>query len=251
MQQYSSLPEQNSQVDATPRLLATIQQLRAELLLEGSLNQLQNHLNDCLMATTTNNQALLEAKIFQTVVDELNSALSTKKVAIAIFNSQENVGKVSYVSHSSSQQRCAHKGVIACKGRKLQLRLEESIDVVDLQYLENQQTPSAWRLSDNSDQVIGWLMIAKLPLQGGCDSIQDGGTEVITQFMVRAATQCTTAIRQVRKTQSLQQVCQQLKSYNQATRAHESTQKPVSGKHQSRNPHAPKFCYRFYPPTLS
>ncbi|MDF5712605.1 MAG: hybrid histidine kinase/response regulator HrmK [Rhizonema sp. NSF051] len=214
MQQYSSLPEQNSRVDATPKLSATIQQLHAELWLERSLNQLQNHLNDCLISTT-NNQAALEAEIFQTVVNELNSALSNTKVAIAIFNSLENVGKVSYVSSSSSQQRSAHKGIIVSKRRKLQLRLEEIIDAVDLQYLENQQPPSAWRLSDNSDQVIGWLIIATLPMLAGCDSIQDAGAEVTTEFIVRAATQCTTAIRQVRKTQSLQQTCQQLKSYNQ------------------------------------
>ncbi|MDF5724170.1 MAG: hybrid histidine kinase/response regulator HrmK [Rhizonema sp. PD37] len=213
MQQYSSLPEQNSQVDATPKLSATIQQLHAELWLERSLNQLQNNLNDCLISTT-NNQAALEAEIFQTVVNELNSALNNTKVVIAIFNSFENVGKVTYVSSSSSRQRSAHKGIIVSKRRKLQLRLEEIIAAVDLQYLENQQPPTAWRLSENSNQVIGWLIIATLPMLAGCDSIQDVGAEVITEFMVRAATQCTTVIRQVRKTQSLQQTCQQLKSYN-------------------------------------
>ncbi len=214
MQQYSSLAEQNSQVDATPKLLATIQQLHAELWLERSMNQLQNQLNDCLISTT-NNQAALEAEIFQIVVNELNSALHNTKVAIAIFNSQENVGKISYVSRSSSRQRTAHKGVIVSKSRKLQLRLTESIDVVELQHLENQQPPSAWRLSDNSDQAMGWLIIATLPMLAGGDSIQDVGAEVTMQLMVRAATQCTTAIKQVRKIQSLQQVCQQLKSYNQ------------------------------------
>ncbi len=34
MQQYSSLPEQNSQLDANSSILTTIEQLRAELWLE-------------------------------------------------------------------------------------------------------------------------------------------------------------------------------------------------------------------------
>ena len=46
MQQYSSLPEQNSQINATPKLLTTIEQLRAQLWLESSLNQLQSRLVD-------------------------------------------------------------------------------------------------------------------------------------------------------------------------------------------------------------
>ncbi len=104
MQQYSSLPEQNSQVDATPTVLTTIQQLRAELWLERSLNRLQNRLNDCLVNLTSNQQTGAgEAEIFQTVVNELNSVLNNSKVAIALVEPQQTVGKVCFVPTSPPQ----------------------------------------------------------------------------------------------------------------------------------------------------
>ena len=52
MQQYSSLQEQNSQLDSnSSTVLTTMEQLQAELWLERSLNQLQSRLNHCLTLT--------------------------------------------------------------------------------------------------------------------------------------------------------------------------------------------------------
>ena len=63
MQQYSSLPEQNSQLDSnSSTILTTIEQLRAELWLERSLNQLQSRLNQCVTLTMSYQENLPPAK---------------------------------------------------------------------------------------------------------------------------------------------------------------------------------------------
>jgi len=69
MQEYSILPEQNSQIKATPTLLTTIQPLRTQLWLKLSLNQLQSGLNSCLVSffTTSKQLAIPEAEVFQTL----------------------------------------------------------------------------------------------------------------------------------------------------------------------------------------
>ncbi len=123
MQQYPSLPEQNSQVDTSTKVLTSTEQLRADLWLECTLNKLQSRLNDCLLCTCTT-----EAEIFQTVVNELNSALNVGEVAIALFQPQETVGKICYASGSSSR-------LISNIPKKLQFSLQQAIDVEDLQQL--------------------------------------------------------------------------------------------------------------------
>jgi len=218
MQQYSSLPEQNSQIDATPTLLTTIQQLRAELWLERSLNQLQNRLNDCLVSIVTTNHhvAVSEAEIFQTVVNELHSALSTTKVAIALVQPQQKGCKVCYVSPSPSQHSQTQlPGVMRNKGEKPQMRLKELINIEDLQSQDNQQPPIAWQLFDNTGILIGWLMLATAPIVSDSDSLEGKCAALTSQLMVRAAQQCSTAVAQLKHRQSLQQQCQQLESFNQ------------------------------------
>ncbi len=218
MQQYSSLPEQNSQIDATPTLLTTIQQLSAELWLERSLNQLQNRLNDCLgsIVTTNNHAGVSEAEIFQTVVDELHRALSPIKVAIAIVQPQQKVCKVCYLSGSPSQpSQTPSPEVMGNKEKKPQMRLEELINIEDLQSQENQQPPIAWHLSDNTGIVIGWLMLTTAPIVSDSESLEGKCAALTSQLMVRAAQQCSTAIAQLKHRESLQQRCQQLESINQ------------------------------------
>ncbi|MER3492834.1 MAG: hybrid sensor histidine kinase/response regulator [Mastigocladus sp. ERB_26_2] len=217
MQQYSSLPEQNSQVDATPTVLTTIQQLRAELWLERSLNRLQNRLNDCLVNLTSNQQTGVgEAEIFQTVVNELNSVLNNSKVAIALVEPQQTVGKVCFVPTSPPQNlpSLVLKGMVK-KKKKLRLRLAEEIDIDDLQLLEQQEPPSAWQLATDIDGVIGWLIIIRTPVESDGNSFKDTCVQITSQLLTRAAQQCVTTITQFRKIQSLQQHCQQLETINQ------------------------------------
>ncbi|QSJ17889.1 hybrid histidine kinase/response regulator HrmK [Nostoc sp. UHCC 0702] len=217
MQQYSSLPEQNSQIDATPTPLIKIQQLRAQLWLERSLNQLQTSLNNCLLcASTTVLQARSpEAEICQTVVNELDSALNGDRVAIALFQPQETVAKICYVSHSASTAQSFPVEVIGKKTKKLRLKLQEVITLKDLQHIENQKPPSAWQLTDDSGGVMGWLIVATAFPKSDCEPFSALQAQLKPQLMTRAAKHCATALAQLRQIQSWQQHSQQLGSFNQ------------------------------------
>ncbi|MBD2677074.1 MULTISPECIES: hybrid histidine kinase/response regulator HrmK [Nostoc] len=225
MQQYSSLPEQNSQIDATPKLLTTIQQVRADLWLEKSLNQLQSRLNDCLLsACNTVSQSLAaEAEIFQTAIDQINTAVDNSHVAfvqfavgVALLEPRQTFATVCYVSRSpfsGSQAPLLEVRVTAQK--KLPLRLQQTIEIKDLQQLENQQIPSAWRLTDDSGGVIGWLVIATAPLGSDSEPLIASQAQLRSQFMARSTKQCNTALLQLRHILSWQQRYEQLSSSNE------------------------------------
>ncbi|MEH2058812.1 MAG: hybrid histidine kinase/response regulator HrmK [Nostoc sp.] len=224
MQQYSSLPDQNSQIDATPKLLTTIQQLRAQLWLESSLNQLQSHLNDYLLSAcnTVPQTETAQAEIFQTVVNEINRALNSSNLAltdcavgIALFQPQETVARVCYVSRSPSPNSQPLFLEVLTAEKKLLLRLQEVIELEDLQQLENQQPPSAWPLADDSGSVMGWLIIAAVPLISDRDSLRESQVKLRSQLMARSANYCTTALLQLRQILSWQQRYQQLSNSNQ------------------------------------
>ncbi|MEH1806709.1 hybrid histidine kinase/response regulator HrmK [Nostoc sp.] len=224
MQQYSSLPDQNSLIDATPKLLITIEQLRAQLWLESSLNQLQSRLNDCLLSAcnTVPQPEIAQAEIFQIVVNEINSAVHSSNVAltecavgIAMCQPQEAVATVCYVSHSPSPNSPPLFLEVLTAEKKLLLRLQEVIKLEDLQQLENQQLPSAWRLADDSGSVMGWLIIATAPLSSHCESLVESQVQLRSQLMARSAKCCTTALIQLRHILSWPQRCQQLSNSNQ------------------------------------
>ncbi|MEH1834982.1 MAG: hybrid histidine kinase/response regulator HrmK [Nostoc sp.] len=223
MQQYSSLPNQNSHIDTTPKFLTTIEQLRAQLWLESSLNQLQSRLNDCLLsACNTIPQAeAAQAEIFQTVVNEINSAVYSSNLAltdcavgIALFQPQETVATVCYVCSPSLNPQPLFLEVLTAE-KKLLLRLQEVIELEDLQQLENQQPPSAWRLADDSGSLMGWLIIAAAPLSLDRESLIESQAQLRSQLMTRSAKQCTTALLQLRHILSWQQQYQQLSNSNQ------------------------------------
>ncbi|MEH1799182.1 hybrid histidine kinase/response regulator HrmK [Nostoc sp.] len=224
MQQYSSLPDQNSQIDATPKLLTTIEQLRAQLWLESSLNQLQSRLNDCLVSAcnTAPQAGAAQAEIFQTVVNEINSAVNSSNltltdcaVGIALFQPQETFATVCYVSCSPSPNSQPLFLEVLTAEKKLLLRLQEVIELEDLQQLENQQPPSAWRLTDDSSNVMGWLIIAAVPVSSDRHSLIKSQAQLRSQLMARSAKQCTTALLQLRHILSWQQQYQQLSNSNQ------------------------------------
>ncbi|MBU7585554.1 MAG: hybrid histidine kinase/response regulator HrmK [Nostoc sp. TH1S01] len=208
MQQYSSLPEQNSQVDATPTLLATIQQLRAELWLERSLNKLQSRLNDYLLSVSASTVQVeaKEAEIFQTVVDELDIALNNSRVAIALAQPQTTLAQVCYVSASPSPVG----EIMPQKGKKLRLKLTQMIEVEDLQRLANQQPPSAWPLTSDSG-TIGWLIITKAPRE----LLTASQVQLKSALFARVTQQCTNALAQLKQIQSWQQISQNIGSFNQ------------------------------------
>ncbi|WP_066424037.1 hybrid histidine kinase/response regulator HrmK [Anabaena sp. 4-3] len=219
MQQYSSLPEPNSQVDTT------ISQLRAELWLERSLNQLQSRLNDCLLAVFTNvSQArITEAEIFQTVVNELNTALNASRLGfaqcvmgIALFQAQDSVGKVYYISHSpSAGSPYLFPEVRLKKGKKLRLELQAEITLKDLQELETQKPPKAWRLTDETGGMVGWLLMATPKHNSHGKTLTASQAQLLTLLMVKSVEQCVKTLTQLKQIQSLQQQSQNLFSTNQ------------------------------------
>ncbi|MHC5594928.1 MAG: hybrid histidine kinase/response regulator HrmK [Nostoc sp.] len=221
MQQYSSLPDQNSQIDATPKLLTTIQQLLGQVWLESSLNQLQSRLNDCLLSAcnTVSQSEAGQAEVFQTVVSEINSAVNSSNLAltnftvgIALFQPQETVATLCYVSPSPSANSLLE---VLTAEKKLLLKLQEVIEVEDLQYLENQQPPGAWQLADDFGSVMGWLIIAAAPLSSDRESLIESHAQLRSQLMARSAKYCTTALVQLRHILSWQQRYQQISNSNQ------------------------------------
>ncbi|AVH72025.1 hybrid histidine kinase/response regulator HrmK [Nostoc sp. 'Lobaria pulmonaria (5183) cyanobiont'] len=225
MQQYSSLPDQNSLIDATPKLLTTIEieQLRAQLRLESSLNQLQSRLDDCFPSAcnTVPQTEAAQAEFFQTVVNEINIAVDSSNLAltecavgIAMCQPQETVATVCYISRSPSPNSQPLFLEVLTAEKKLLLRLQEVIKLEDLQQLENQQLPSAWRLADDSGSVI-WLIIATAHLSSDHESLIESQAQLRSQLMARSARYCTKALLQLRHILSLQQQCQQLSNSNQ------------------------------------
>ncbi|WP_138503969.1 hybrid histidine kinase/response regulator HrmK [Nostoc sp. PA-18-2419] len=225
MQQYSSLPEQNSQIDARPKLLTTIEQLRADLWLEKSLNQLQSRLNDCLLCAcnTVTQSPAAQAEIFQTVVNEINTAVDTSHVgfmqftvAIALLQPHRTFARVCYISRAPfSESQPPLLEVTLTVGKKLPLRLQQTIELKDLQQLENQKIPGAWRLADDAGEVIGWLVIATAPIVSDCEPLIGAQAQLRSQLLARSAKQCTTALIQLKQVLSWQQRYQQLNNSNQ------------------------------------
>lgn len=223
MQQYSSLPEHNSKIEATP-MLAKSQQLRAELWLERSLNQLQSRLSDRLQsAFSTVQSKTTEADIFQTVVNELDFALNNSSiglpqcaVAIALCQQQTAAGKVYYISRPLSvgcQPLLLEE--IPKAEKKLRLQIQQVIQLQDLQELEKQQPPQAWRLTDDSGAVIGWLLLVTDKLKRLGKKFTASYLQINTQLMERAAEQCVKALAHLKQIQSLQQYSGDLSIANQ------------------------------------
>ncbi|BAT52873.1 Histidine Kinase [Nostoc sp. NIES-3756] len=222
MQQYSSLPEHNSKIEVSP-VLATGQQLRAELWLERSMNQLQSRLSDRLQSAFKTVQPTTEAEIFQTVVNELDLALNNSNtglpqcaVAIALCQPQTESGKVYYISRSLS---LGYQPLLLeekpKKEKNLRLQLHQVIKVQDLQKLEKQQLPQAWRLTDDSGTVIGWLLLVTENHKPHDTTFTASHPQINTQLMERAAEQCVKALSHLKQIQYLQQQSNNLDINNQ------------------------------------
>jgi signal transduction histidine kinase/ActR/RegA family two-component response regulator len=221
MQQFSSLPEQNSQIDGKP-LLATIENLRYQLWLESSLNKLQIRLKDYLIsvATTTSSEIATEAEIFQIVVNELHKALSDNLIAftqcivgIALFEPQQTVGQISYISHLSSLTPSFE--LSPQTGEQLTLRLNKSIRLKDLEEMEIQQYQGAWYLFEDVQGKKGWLIINTSSFSSDCELFKDAFLPLKLQLITKTVENCRTALAQLRQIQSQQQHSQYLANFNQ------------------------------------
>jgi len=220
MQQSSSLPERNSQINEKP-LLTTIEHLRYQLWLESNLNKLQIRLQDYLIsvATTTSGIAT-EAEIFQIMVNELHTALSDSLisftpciVAIAIFEPQQIVGQISYISHLSSLTPSLE--IISQTEQRLTLRLNKSINLKDVEQMETQKSQTAWYLFENPQGMKGWLIIHTSNFSSNCKLLKDAFLYLKLQLITKAVENCRTALAQLLQIQSLQQHSQHLANFNQ------------------------------------
>ncbi|MTJ15231.1 response regulator [Anabaena sp. UHCC 0187] len=221
MQQSSSLPERNSQIDSKP-LLSTIEHLRYQLWLETTLNKLQIRLKDYLISVATTNSSGMatEAEILQIVVNELHKGLSDSLigftqciVGIALFEPQQTVGQISYIAHSPSLT--PNLEVIPQTGKKLTLRVNKSIKLKDLEQMETQEYQSAWYLFEDSRGVKGWLMINTSSFSFDCRLFKDAFAPLKLQLITKTVENCRAALVQLRQIQSWQQHCQQLANFNQ------------------------------------
>ena len=218
MQQYSSLSEQNSEVDLDPKLVIKVEQLRAELWLERSLNRLQNRLNDYLVSVLVKQEKLsaLESKIYQALVDELNGVFERSRVAVALAQPNTKFCKISYVSHSHKvSPQVSLLSVTLQRGNKLRLKPEEVIDVEDLQHLEARQPQNAWVIKDDFGNVWGWLIVSCESFKSGNDYFKSAQFEMRSQLLERAAKLFAVALVQLKNTESLQQVSESLVNFNQ------------------------------------
>ncbi len=219
MQQSSSLPERNSQIDEKP-LLTIIEHLRYQLWLESNLNKLQIRLQDYLISVATTSGIATEAEIFQIVVNELHTALSDSLisltqciVAIALFEPQQIVGQISYISHSSSLT--PNLEVISQTEQKLTLRLNKSINLKDIQQMETQKYQSAWYLFEDIQGMKGWLIIHTSNFLPDCKLFKDAFLPLKLQLITKAVENCRIALAQLLQIQSLQQHSQHLANFNQ------------------------------------
>jgi signal transduction histidine kinase/CheY-like chemotaxis protein len=221
MQQSSSLPERNSQINEKP-LLTTIEHLRYQLCLESNLNKLQIRLQDYLIsvATTTTSGIATEAEIFQIMVNELHTALSDSLisftpciVAIAIFEPQQIVGQISYISHSSSLTPSLE--IISQTEQRLTLRLNKSINLQDVEQMETQKSQTAWYLFENPQGIKAWLIIHTSNFSSNCKLLKDAFLYLKLQLITKAVENCRTALAQLLQIQSLQQHSQHLANFNQ------------------------------------
>lgn len=237
MQQHSSVPERNLEVDATfqetsantPEALQ-IRQVHAELWMERCLNQLQRRINDCLVCTTTQKTTReSEAEIFQTVVKELSVALGSGKVAIALADTaasdlpcvSEPNFQICYVAptQQTRTEPINNSVVILATGKTLCLKLGEAITLKDLQHLQSQKLQSAWSLDDDQG-VMCWLIgvglrPATLSYAPSDLEAEDAlKTQMQSQLMERSLTALVLALAQVRRLQAAFLQCQQLEAHN-------------------------------------
>lgn len=218
MQQYSSLPEQNSEIDAKLSLVGTVEALRFELLLERYLNHIQTSLNDCLRKTLSCNQnpTELENNILQTTVNEVNRALKTSRIAIATRDSKTNVCKIDFVSPSLAQSsKRRFLGILNSPREKLRLVWGQTIDVKYILKFESQDEPCAWRINDSAGDVVGWLIFATAPVRSAYMSTRVYQAHLIRKFLAQVAQCCSNVSIQLENIQSLQQHCQVLENTNQ------------------------------------
>ncbi|TAE61010.1 MAG: response regulator [Nostocales cyanobacterium] len=224
MQQSSSLPEHNSQIDRMSQLLPNPQQVEDNLYLESSLNQLQSRLNEVVLSAYSCPQVIsAESELMQAVVNEVATAFNRTTselvrylVGIAQCQPQEEISKICYFcSFGTTKKNHFLAKTKLSKKSGSELKLHADIEVKDLQEMEKQEPATAWRLADDSHKMMMWLIVVVSGMNSHGTYQQSSLDQVRSQFMQRTVKYCNTALAHLRQIQSLQQRCQHLANINQ------------------------------------
>jgi len=195
--------------------------LRYQLWLENSLNKLQIRLQDYLIsvAMMTSSPITTETELFQIMVNELHKALNNHLitftqsiVCIAIFEQQQTVGKISYISDSLLLTPTVE--IIPAIDNKI-LKLNQSIYLEDIQEMETQEHQSAWYLFEDSQGIKGWLIINISNFLPNYELFKDAFLPLKLQLITQTIQIFRTALGQFRQIQSSQRHYEHLAKFNQ------------------------------------
>ncbi len=190
---------------------AQIAELRAELWLEQSVNQIQSRLNTWLSSHLSAQIPAqeLEAVCFYNFIKELNIVLQTDSVALAftameVRNSSLLAGfanwqicyEVAAQNLHSPQKSDRVPAVILPSGKALELHLGAEIATLDLQYLQNQQPQKAWQLQDARTGLICWLIV--VPAISNRDEISQDYKQRLLERVLPVLLLSVTVIRQLK-----------------------------------------------------
>lgn len=232
MHQHSNMPERihRDAVDIAnqPEALQ-VQQLLADLWLERGLNELQSHLNRCLISAFQNQKSpkAVETEIFQTLVQQLSRIFKTDTVAIAL---PGGLSPLAFMEATGIHESCpsqiepeyqicyvveaATPTTLTLNTKKINLQLHERLTLKDLQYLQNQKPPLAWAIQEQSDVTVGWLIAVTPSLQPNATFADKLKIQLQPQLIAQSLSATMLAISQIKRLQALTLQHQQLDRHN-------------------------------------
>jgi signal transduction histidine kinase/BarA-like signal transduction histidine kinase len=185
----------------------TTNQLAAELWIERFLNHLNARLQDSLNSEPT------EAKLWQTLADELGHALSGEIVAIAlpIEADQADQADLFEIQHLAGSMVQLSPSICIAR-HAIELELGRTFEIAALQQLRQLEWQNAWELCDRKT-TYGWLVTVSSPIS--TTAIDPVLIQLRDQCVSRAISQTVQVIRYGKKTEALIEQCQALKAKNQ------------------------------------
>lgn len=186
-------------------------QLAAEFWIERFLNHLNARLLDCLNSTPA--EARLEARLWQTLADELGQALTGEVVAIAL--SYSGATALSIDAEQFEVQHLAGSMIqlspSICIDRATELEIGNTFTLAELQKLCQAEWQSAWELYDHKT-TYGWLITVASPIS--TPAINAALIPLRNQCVSRAIAQTVQVMRHGKKTETLIEQCQTLAATN-------------------------------------
>ncbi|MBW4525845.1 MAG: response regulator [Phormidium tanganyikae FI6-MK23] len=178
----------------------TTNQLAVELWIERFLNHLNARLLDGL------NSAPTEARLWQTLADELGQVLVGEVIAIALPVDAEQF-EVQHLAGSMMQLNPS----ICTARHATELEVGNTFTLAELRQLRQTEWQNAWELCGRKT-TYGWLVTASSPIS--TTPIDAALIQLRDQCVSRAITQTVQVIRHGKKTETLIEKCQTLAATN-------------------------------------